>query len=469
MESEKRENIMAKWFESALFYHIYPLGMLGAEKFHTQEEESHKILELIDWIPHLKQLGCGAIYIGPFFESVSHGYETTDYTKVDRRLGSNEELRQYIQACHKQDIKVVVDGVFNHTGREFFAFQDLCQRKKLSLYQHWYCGVDFSSNTPYEDGFSYEAWRGHYELPRLNLKNHRVTSYLYEVVKKWIQDFDIDGIRLDCADVLDFDFMKELRQVVDQEKEEFWLMGEVIHGDYSRWIRDARLDSVTNYELHKGLYSAHNQHNYFEIAHTIRRLYQPPYGLCQGNRLYQFVDNHDVERIASKLKDIRDLIPIYTLLYTLPGIPSIYYGSEFLMEGTKEHSDWELRKPLFYRNYIQNVKEEKVTYQPGKYHEFLEFLTKLGKYRSHHPVVIDGNYEELLLTNRQFAFCRTLQNQGIIVIVNNDEEEANLTIPIPINNGIAKHILTNITINIENSNINTTILPHSSVILEYLL
>ena len=154
----------------------------------------------------------------------------------------------------------------------------------------------------------------------MNLDNEEVRGYLYEVIHDWIAEFDIDGIRLDCADCLNFDFMKEMRRRTAAEKADFWLMGEVIHGDYSRWANPETLHSVTNYELHKGLYSGHNDHNYFEIAHTIRREFDQNGGIYRNTKLYSFVDNHDVDRLASKLTVKENLNPVYTLLYTLPGI-----------------------------------------------------------------------------------------------------------------------------------------------------
>lgn len=320
------------WYDNALFYHIYPLGLLGAEKQNPYGEVNHRLRELSPWIDHIEKIGCNAIYIGPLFESVGHGYETTDYRKVDFRLGDNDDLKKFVKDCHERNIRVILDGVFNHTGRDFFAFKDIKQIRENSRYKDWYSGVNFRGNNEYNDGFSYDNWGGYNLLVKLNLKNPEVRDYLLDTVKFWVDEFDIDGLRLDAADVLDFDFMRSLRGVADTVKPEFWLMGEVIHGDYSRWVNEGTLHSVTNYQLHKAFFSAHNDHNYFEIAHTVKRLYQ-----MGGERfkLYNFVDNHDVERIFSKLNNKADFLPVHILLYTLPGIPSLYYGSEFGVEGKK--------------------------------------------------------------------------------------------------------------------------------------
>ena len=340
------------WYDNAVFYHIYPLGLCGCPHENTGESGSHFDI-LSEWAAHAARIGCTAIYIGPLFESGSHGYDTNDYRMVDRRLGTNEDFRDFVKNCHGMGMKVIVDGVFNHTGRGFWAFQDLKRNRENSRYRNWYCDVNFWGNNEYNDGFSYANWGGHNMLVKLNVWNGEVRDYLFDTVRFWVSEFDIDGIRLDAADVLDFGFMRDLRGVCDSIKSEFWLMGEVIHGDYSRWANQGMLHSVTNYELHKGLYSGHNDHNYFEIAHSIRRLN----GIVGDKiRLYTFVDNHDVSRIWSKLNNKAHLFNVMLLLYTVPGIPSLYYGSEFGIPGDKQRgSDWNLRPALSLSDFSEDA------------------------------------------------------------------------------------------------------------------
>lgn len=262
------------WYDEAVFYHIYPLGLTGAPMENPYGTPEHRLNTLIPWISHIKETGFNAIYIGPLFESVGHGYETTDYKKLDSRLGTNEDLTQFVAECHSQGIRVILDGVFNHTGRDFFAFQDIKKNRESSPYRDWYCNVNFWGNNEYNDGFSYENWGGYNLLVKLNQHNPAVRDYICDVIRFWVSEFNIDGIRLDAADVLDFEYMKALRHVANEVKPDFWLMGEVIHGDYTRWVNEGTLHSVTNYNLHKALYSGHNDHNYFEIAHTVKRLYE---------------------------------------------------------------------------------------------------------------------------------------------------------------------------------------------------
>ena len=437
------------WYNEAIFYHIYPLGLTGAPKTNDYGAPVSRLNTLLPWVDHIKEIGCTALYIGPLFESVGHGYETTDYKKLDSRLGTNEDLKNFVAACHEKGIKVIFDGVFNHTGRDFFAFKDIQQNREHSRYLNWYCNVNFGGNNEYNDGFSYENWGGYNLLVKLNQRNPEVQNYICDVIRFWVSEFDVDGIRLDAADVLDFDFMRALRRTAAEVKKDFWLMGEVIHGDYSRWVNGETLHSVTNYALHKALYSGHNDHNYFEIAHTVKYLQN------MGNLdLYNFVDNHDVERIYTKLSNKAHFAPVHVLLYTLPGVPSIYYGSEFGIEGKKEKfSDDSLRPALNLEDYADAVQKNPCT----------ALIAALGKVRQHTPALSYGSYAELQLTNRQFAFARDLDGVRVIVTVNNDDNAAGMSLQA---GNCAEYIgtLTGQKVSVQGGRINVTVAANSGEI-----
>lgn len=408
------------WYDEAVFYHIYPLGLAGAPAENPYGEPVHRLNTLIPWITHCREIGCNALYIGPLFESVGHGYETTDYKKLDSRLGDNEDLKSFVKVCHENGVRVIFDGVFNHVGRDFFAFQDVRKNRENSAYKDWFCNVNFWGNNEYNDGFSYDNWGGYNLLVKLNQRNPAVRDYICDVIRFWVREFDVDGIRLDAADVLDFEFMRALRGVANEVKPEFWLMGEVIHGDYTRWVNEGTLHSVTNYHLHKALYSGHNDHNYFEIAHTVTRLYGMGGNRPDGLKLYNFVDNHDVERIYTKLNNKAHYAPVHVLLYTLPGVPSIYYGSEFGVDGKKEKfSDASLRPALSLDDYKNALKDNACT----------KLIWALGHIRQASKALSYGDYQQLLLTNRQYAFSRNTQDETAIVTVNNDDSDYVMTIP----------------------------------------
>ena len=404
------------WYDEAVFYHIYPLGMTGAPKQNDYGEPVSRLKTLIPWITHVKNHGFNALYIGPLFESVGHGYETTDYKKLDSRLGTNQDLTDFVAECHKQGVKVILDGVFNHTGRDFFAFRDIKEKREASQYRDWYCNVNFGGNNEYNDGFSYENWGGYNLLVKLNQHNQAVKDYICDVIRFWVKEFDIDGIRLDAADMLDFEYMKALRNVANEVKPDFWLMGEVIHGNYSRWVNGDTLHSVTNYMLHKALYSGHNDHNYFEIAHTVKHVNQMGGSGFNCLKLYNFVDNHDVERICTKLTNKAHFVPVHILMYTLPGVPSVYYGSEFGIEGAKQKgSDDSLRPYIDIEKYMSEAKNN----------SFAKLISALGKIRQQTKALSYGEYKELMLTNSQFAFSRG----DVIVAVNNDDNNAAFNLP----------------------------------------
>jgi cyclomaltodextrinase len=325
------------WAKDAIFYHIYPLGACGAPPMNDFAAPSvSRLAQLFDWIPHWAGLGINALYLGPVFESTAHGYDTADYGRVDRRLGDNALLKDLVAALHDAGIRVVLDGVFNHVGRDFWAFADVLRHGANSAYCDWFAGLRFDRHSPYGDPFTYDTWDGAYDLVKLNLANPDVRRHLLTATAQWISEFGIDGLRLDAADVMDVDFLGELARFCRIRRADFWLMGEIVHGDYRQVANASTLDAATNYECYKGLYSSHNDRNYFEIAASLQRQFGPG-GLYEGLPLYAFADNHDVDRIASRLQHPAHLYPLHLLLFTMPGVPSIYYGSEWGVTGAKAH------------------------------------------------------------------------------------------------------------------------------------
>ena len=436
------------WYDNAVFYHIYPLGLCGCAHENDGQAVPGAFNKLNAWAEHAADIGCTAIYIGPLFESGSHGYDTIDYRLVDRRLGTNAEFKDFVARCHARGQKVIVDGVFNHVGRDFFAFQDLKANRENARYKDWFCDVNFWGNNEYNDGFSYGNWGGFNLLVKLNQRNPEVQNYHYDTIRFWVDEFDIDGIRLDAADVLDFDFMRGLRRLANEVKPEFWLMGEVIHGEYNRWVNPEMLHSVTNYELHKALYSGHNDHNYFEIAHNVRRLE------AVGRSLYTFVDNHDEDRIASKLNNLANLFPVYQLLFTLPGIPSVYYGSEWGIEGKRSRTSDEVLRPAL------NLSD-----MLGKAPELASHIAALGKIHTENDAFHNGSYKELLLTNRQYAFSRSGEHGTVISAVNNDEQPASISIPLPCAASDVVSLLPGeIPFSVENGRLSVTLPPSGGAI-----
>jgi len=405
------------WVYEAGFYHIYPLGLCDAPARNDfSARPAARLEKLHGWIEHIQWLGLNAVYLGPLFESSAHGYDTADYFTVDRRLGTNQTLKALAGALHERGIRVVLDGVFNHVGRDFWAFRDLQAHGRNSAYVDWFAGLDFGQRSPYGDPFAYEGWSGHYDLVKLNLRSPAVKQHLFEAIAIWVREFGIDGLRLDAADLLDDDFLRELRAHCRALKSDFWLMGEIIHGDYRRWANPAMLDSVTNYECYKGLYSSLVDRNLFEIAYSLNRQSGPD-GLYRDLALYTFADNHDVNRVASSLSRPADLYPLYLLLATMPGIPSIYYGSEWGIPGERSKgSDRALRPALDLDWMIHHAPQPDL---PGA-------IRRLMDVRREVPALRRGDYRPLHVAAEQLAFARSLDGQTAIVAINGSETAASI-------------------------------------------
>jgi cyclomaltodextrinase / maltogenic alpha-amylase / neopullulanase len=405
------------WINDAIFYHIYPLGLCGAPTTNDFSAPAvPRLKSLYPWLQHLTELGTNALYLGPIFESTAHGYDTADYFKVDRRLGDNETLRELSQECDRRGIRLVLDGVFNHVGRDFWAFRNVVEKGAASPYCNWFSRLNFAERSPYGDPFSYEGWSGHYDLVKLNLHNPEVRTYLFRAVESWLTEFNISGLRLDAADHLDVDFIEALAQFCRNLRPDFWLMGEVVHGDYRHWANPHRLDATTNYECYKGLYSSHLDRNYFEIAYSLNRLFGAN-GIYHDLLLYNFVDNHDVNRLASNLTNPTHLYTTYILLFTIPGIPSIYYGSEWGIEGQRTAwDDKSLRPSIDLANLVHNNPQPQL---PAT-------IRQLARIRQQSAALKNGDYRQLHVNHEQLVFSRSLGDETIIVTVNASEKPVTL-------------------------------------------
>lgn len=394
------------WFEESVIYQIYPFGFCGAPEQNDGILES-RVLKVIDWIPHLVKLGVNALYFCPVFESSAHGYDTKDFSKIDVRLGSNADFRAVCEQLHKNGIRVILDGVFNHVGRDFFAFRDVLEKRWDSQYKDWFY-LSFDGNSCYNDGFWYEGWEGHYELVKLNLDNPAVKEYLLSCVGGWMEEFGIDGLRLDVAYMLNRQFMRELHNFCLSKNPEFFLAGEMIHGNYNEIVNSDMLHSATNYECFKGIYSSFNSMNLFEIGHSLRnRFGREDWCAYRNLKLICFVDNHDVTRIASNLTDKNHLIPAFGILMAMPGIPCIYYGSEWGIEGKKEDGDWALRPNT----------------DAPQWNRLTDFIQKATELHQTEKCLCYGDFEILHMTNRQLIFQRSCDEERILVMINADSQE----------------------------------------------
>ena len=393
------------WFDNAVIYQIYPLGLCGAPR-QNDGVQAHRILRVREWAAHIRELGATCVLFNPVFESDAHGYDTRDYNRLDCRLGTREDFQQVCAALHEAGLKVMLDGVLNHVGRGFWAFRDVQEKKWDSPYKDWF-HISFDGDTGYHDGFWYEAWEGCYELVKLNLKNQAVREHLFDAIRGWVRDYDIDGLRLDVAYCLDLDFLAALRELANTVKPEFVLMGETLHGDYNRWMNDRACHAVTNYECYKGLYSSFNTGNMHEIAYSLNRQFgNEPWCLYTGKHPMSFLDNHDVTRIASILTDKNCLKPAYGLLFGMPGVPAVYYGSEWGIEGEKKSGDDALRPAI----------------ETPEHNELTDWITALAGARTESPALCSGSYRNILVQPKQLIFERRCGDDRVLVAINADSQ-----------------------------------------------
>ena len=395
--------LIIMWAYESVFYQIYPLGFCGAP-FENDGVQVNRISKVSDWVEHMSKLCINAIYFSPVFESDTHGYNTRDFRKIDCRLGTNEDFAKVCKDLHEAGIKVVLDGVFNHVGRGFWAFQDVLRNREGSAYKDWF-HINFGGNSNYNDGLWYEGWEGHYDLVKLNLNNPQVVDHILECVSGWVNEFDIDGLRLDVAYCLDRNFMRRLRSHCDGIKKDFFLVGEIIHGDYKQIVNPEMLQSCTNYECYKGMYSSFNSMNMFEICHSVKNMFGPEdWCRCRGMDLLNFVDNHDVTRVASILTNPEHLPLIYGLLFAIKGMPCIYYGSEWGTKAEKKDGDPALR----------------ACFDKPEWNELTDLIAKLCEIRKNSKALAYGDITVPVLTNKQCIIQRKFEDERILIAINAD-------------------------------------------------
>lgn len=418
-----------KWYDESVFYQIYPLGAAGAP-FENDHQEVNRISRFEEWAKPLRERNISAVIFNPLFESISHGYDTTDYRKLDSRLGNNDDLKKMVKAYHDEDIKVVFDAVFNHVGREFPQFQDVLEKREASAYKDWF-KIDFGGENSFGDHLSYENWEGNEPLVRLNLKNPEVVNFHLSNVDYWMDEFGADGLRLDVAYCLDHDFMKALHEHVKSKRDDFFLLGEMVHGDYNSIANPEMLDSATNYECQKGIYSSFNSKNFYEILYSFNREFgKDPWCLYTGNNLLCFLDNHDVNRIASTLENKEQLPLVYAMLMTMPGIPCIYYGSEWGIEGVKNWNDSSIRPE------IKELESNALS----------ETVAKLSAIHENNSALQNGDYTQIAINNPWCVYQRQNDEQTIYAAFNIDANPADISVPY---HGKAKDLFNNEEIEID--------------------
>ena len=412
-------NYVPKWVFNAFTYHVYPIGFFNApETLSESSRANNLILHIRNYYDYLKDLGVNLIQFGPLFKSASHGYNTIDYFSLDPRLGTNNDFKTIVAELHSRDIKVIVDGVFNHVGRDFFAFQDVLKNGEHSSYKSWFY-LDFTRKSKMNDPFNYKDWEGFASLVKLNVENSDVKKYLFNAIAYWMKEVKIDGWRLDVSYLLPQQFLKELRITCKNINPECLLVGEMIHGEYTRWVGRDLLDSGTSYQIQKSTWSAIESKNMHELKNVLDMNFNSEHGRIKDLYLMNFLGNHDTDRIASVLNK-EDLLPAFLLLFTLNGYPKIYYGDEYGMTGKKtKHSDHEVRRPMLSLTEINNQNID-----------VLNNIKRFAQLRKSNDCLKYGKMISFYADPECFAFVRYTENEFLIIIVSIYKDTISKTIPV---------------------------------------
>ena len=369
------------WVNHLIGWHVYPLGFVGAPARLESQEVSHRLAHLGAWLDHAVALGCSSLALGPVFSSASHGYDTLDYFTIDPRLGDDDDFDHLLQAAHARGLSVLLDGVFNHVSRRNRIVQDAQSAgpdSDAGRMVRWCAG-------------RLDVFEGHSDLVALNHDNPAVREHVTRIMNYWCGR-GVDGWRLDAAYSVNPEFWAAVLPSVREKYPDVWIFGEVIHGDYASIVRASGMDSVTQYELWKGIWSSIESRNFFELDHALGRHNE----FSDAFTPMTFVGNHDVTRIASRVGQDGAVLAT-AILATIGGIPLIYYGDELAYRGVKEErfgGDDDIR-PVFPASPadLSNLGADTL-----RAHQSLLGL------RRRHPWLVDARTESLDLTNERYVY-----------------------------------------------------------------
>ena len=369
------------WVDHLIGWHVYPLGFVGAPARLESQEVSHRLAHLGAWLDHAVALGCSSLALGPVFSSASHGYDTLDYFTIDPRLGDDDDFDHLLQAAHARGLSVLLDGVFNHVSRRNRIVQDAQSAgpdSDAGRMVRWCAG-------------RLDVFEGHSDLVALNHDNPAVREHVTRIMNYWCGR-GVDGWRLDAAYSVNPEFWAAVLPSVREKYPDVWIFGEVIHGDYAGIVRASGMDSVTQYELWKGIWSSIESRNFFELDHALGRHNE----FSDVFTPVTFVGNHDVTRIASRVGQDGAVLAT-AILATIGGIPLIYYGDELASRGVKEErfgGDDDIR-PVFPASPadLSNLGADTL-----RAHQNLLGL------RRRHPWLVDARTESLDLTNERYVY-----------------------------------------------------------------
>lgn len=424
----RREDILnvPDWAEDLIMYQIFPDSFATAKRSISKtssvleaETEHNRICSenrlggtlqgITENIDYISGLGVNCIYLNPIFLANSyHKYDTADYYRVDACMGTLEDLKLLVKKCHEHQIRVILDGVFNHCGPDFFAFRDVLEKGKASEYYDWF--YDMPEPIRYEDPPGYAAFAYVKEMPKLNTSNPKLEQYLIRVGTYWMEEADIDGWRLDVANEVNHDFWRHFKTAVRNVKPDAFLIGEIWE-DAGVWLQGDQFDSTMNYRfsyLCRDFFAKRTM-TVSQFDSQIQKMimrYPLPISLAQMN----FLDTHDVPRFLSYCEGNRRRMELaYFYLFMGYGIPSIFYGDECYIEGETENA---YRSPMPW----------------GVTDSCYELFQKLIGIRRAHSSIRNGSYQSVLCEDEQglYFFLRKNEEDMVLVLINNSDKEQKL-------------------------------------------
>ena len=392
------KSFVPAWAKDAIIYQIFPERFANGDSTNdpptvepwngTPKWNNYfggDLRGIIDHLDHIKRLGVNTLYLNPIFESnTNHKYHTKDYFKIDPHFGNEALFKQFVAECHSRGIRIILDAVFNHTGVDFFAFQDIVKNERNSKYLHWYDVHSFPVQLPPAKP-NYEAWWGIGELPKLMADNPDVRNYLFDATRYWMK-LGIDGWRLDVPNEMSHDFWIEWRKLVKSQKEDAIIIGE-IWDDASPWLKGDQFDAVMNYRFRGACvgFIALENRNAFQFD-TILTGVRRDYPVAVNYALQNLIGSHDTERFLTLCRNDTAKLKLAVLMQmTYPGSPMVYYGDEIGMTGGKDpecrhtmewdSSKWNFNLLNWYRTII-NIRNENPVFRYGSFRSFLVDSTK---------------------------------------------------------------------------------------------
>ncbi|UTR07249.1 alpha-glycosidase [Alkalihalobacillus sp. LMS6] len=422
------------WVANTVWYQIFPERFANGEPARNPEDalpwgsEAPKpdtffggdLKGVIDHLDYLQDLGITGVYFTPIFKAFSnHKYDTIDYLSLDPHFGDEETMRTLVKECHKRGIRVMLDAVFNHSGYYFPPFQDLLKNGEDSAYKDWFHPFDLPLK-PEGERPNYETFAFVSSMPKLNTKHPDVRAYLLKVAKYWIEEFNIDGWRLDVANEVDHDFWRAFRSEVKRVKGDVYILGEIWHQS-SAWLQGDQFDAVMNYPLTDAIqsYALHKQTS--EEAKMALTKHLMSYPDTVNAAQFNMLDSHDTARVLTTSHHNKALTKLqFTLLFSFPGSPCIYYGDEIGMAG---ENDPGCRACMIWDEEEQDL-------------DMLNFLRKLVVLRKHHSAFgtydslefIDSDDDDVLLYKTStpeetllFAYNRSLEQKTLSLPQKNEQ------------------------------------------------